>query len=107
MGSNVVSVEMLGLIATIVLGAIGLWIRIDGSMLNIRREVNDRCDKTDRAVQDLREMVIRDYATATHIEKVEGKLAVAIDKLIEEVKLLRDDLVSTRAQPIKRTTGKT
>jgi hypothetical protein len=90
--------ELVGLIAVIVAGALGLWRLVMSSIEDARETAARRLKEIEDQIAAFKIQVVREYATSNHIEKVEGKLVEAINKLIEEVKLLRDDLVATRTE---------
>lgn len=77
MNETVITWEMVGLIATVVSGALGLWWIIESRIADARSEF-----------LSFKERVIQDYASISHLEKVEGKLVTAIKELTHEVKEL-------------------
>lgn len=78
MGTNtVVTWEVVGLIATVVTGALGLWWIIEARLADAHKEF-----------LEFKEKVLLDYASITHLEKVENKLVVALGELTKEVREL-------------------
>lgn len=77
MKETVITWEMVGLIATVVSGALGLWWIIESRIADARGEF-----------LKFKEKVLQDYASISHLEKVEGKLVTAIKELTHEVKEL-------------------
>ena len=69
--------EVVGLILTVAGGAVGLWWIIEKRIADVRSEV-----------QAFKERVIQDYASISHLDKVENKLISAIKELTHEVKEL-------------------
>lgn len=109
-----VVIALIGLIVTIIAGALGLWQRISSEIGRVDKNTRDQLQRGDEAmqeklrvidqrIQDLREMVIRDYATAIHMEKIEGKLTGAIERLTEEVKILSQHMIVARGEVAKRS----
>jgi hypothetical protein len=68
---------VVGLIVTVAGGAVGLWWIIEARIADVRSEF-----------LAFKEKVLQDYASISHLEKVENKLISAIKELTHEVKEL-------------------
>ena len=95
---HVITWELVSLIGVIVGGALGLWRLVMGEVSSARVDCEQKIKVMSDDLVNFKLHVTREFATADHIDKVEGKLTDAIYKLIEEVKLLRDDMVATRLE---------
>ncbi len=74
---HVITWEVVGLIATVVGGALGLWFIIEQRISDVREEFSRFKDK-----------VLQEYASVQHLEKVEDRLITALTDLTQEVKEL-------------------
>lgn len=75
----------------------GLWFRIDSRIKSSSDELSKSIETTRRDVEALRLEVMRDYASVSHLEKVESRLISSLDRLTEEVTKLREAWAGTRA----------
>lgn len=75
--NGAVTWEVVGLIATVVTGALGLWWIIESRITEVRDEL-----------AHFKESVLKEYASVSHLEKVENKLIASLDNLTKEVKEL-------------------
>ena len=108
--------EIALLIVAAIGSGLGVWLRIEGRIklaeTEAKREityVEKKCLQVERALQDLKLEILKDFASVSHLEKVEDRLISAIRELTAEVKHLRefytsDEGKSRSSQSRKRET---
>lgn len=94
--SGPITFELVAVIVAVLMAAFAFW-----RWLEARFKANeDKANMALKAVDQLRLEVMRDYASVTHLEKVEGRLVSSLDRLTDEVTKLREAWVSG---PSRRT----
>lgn len=73
-------------LSAVLLAAFAYWRWLEARF----RHLDDKIAMVWRAVDQLRLEMTRDYASVNHIEKVEQRLVLALDRLADEVTKLRE-----------------
>ena len=96
--TGAITFEFVATVFAVLVGAGWLWRAFTNKTAEIQREMRAEILKVKTEQSALQLQVARDYASVQHLEKVEGRLVNAIDRLIDEVKGLREAVSQARSK---------
>ena len=105
--SNPVEISTIAVLVSVAGAAGGMWYRIETRLKSSERDLLQKIEKTKSEIDSLRIETMREYASVSHLEKVEARLVTALDRLTEEVSKLRETWADSKSVTRRATRRKT
>lgn len=97
--TGAITFEFIAAVVGVLMVVGGIWFKIEAKInanvqkresqiATVERVLHERINQVARDVNEHKIETMREYASVGHLEKVEGRLITAIEKLTEEVKAI-------------------